>query len=70
VFFLPFPAAAAPAPLYGLYRAEWKFSALVLTAVLAIYALFLLTLLIFGSASDHLGRRRVISLAPVMNGVV
>jgi MFS family permease len=71
VFFLVFAAAAAPAPLYGVYQAEWKFSAIVLTAVFAIYALFLLvTLLIFGSVSDHLGRRRVISVALFANTVV
>jgi MFS family permease len=64
VFFLVFAVAAAPSPLYGVYQAQWKFSAIVLTAVFAIYALFLLvTLLIFGSVSDHLGRRRVISVA-------
>ena len=71
VFFLVFAVAAAPAPLYGVYQAEWKFSAIVLTAVFAIYALFLLiTLLIFGSVSDHLGRRRVISVALFVNAVV
>jgi MFS family permease len=71
VFFLLFAAAAAPAPLYGVYQTEWKFSAIVLTAVFAIYALFLLlTLLIFGSVSDHLGRRRVISVALFVNTVV
>jgi MFS family permease len=71
VFFLVFAVAAAPAPLYGVYQAEWKFSAIVLTAVFAIYALFLLvTLLIFGSVSDHLGRRPVISVALFVNAVV
>jgi len=70
VFFLVFVSTAAPSPLYGVYQAEWKFSATVLTAVFAIYALFLLvTLLIFGSVSDHLGRRRVISLALFVNTV-
>ena len=71
VFVLLFAGAAAPSPLYGVYRAEWKFSAIVLTAVFATYALFLLlTLLIFGSVSDYLGRRRVISVALVVNTVV
>jgi MFS family permease len=61
VFFLLFFAAAAPSPLYGVYQAEWRFSATALTAVFAAYALFLLvTLLVFGSVSDYLGRRRVI----------
>jgi MFS family permease len=61
VLFLLFFAAAAPSPLYGVYQAEWRFSAITLTAVFAVYALALLvTLLVFGSVSDYLGRRRVI----------
>jgi hypothetical protein len=61
VLFLLFFAAAAPSPLYGVYQARWRFSATTLTAVFAAYALLLLvTLLVFGSVSDYLGRRRVI----------
>lgn len=61
VLFLLFFAAAAPSPLYGVYQAQWRFSAITLTAVFAVYALLLLvTLLVFGSLSDYLGRRRVI----------
>jgi len=60
VFVLLFFAAAAPSPLYGVYQAQWRFSAITLTAVFAVYALVLLvTLLVFGSVSDYLGRRRV-----------
>jgi MFS family permease len=71
VFCLVFAGAAAPSPLYGVYQAKWGFSAIVLTAVFAIYALFLLvTLLIFGSVSDHLGRRRVISVSLFVNTLV
>ncbi len=45
----------------GIGEAQWRFSATTLTAVFAAYALFLLiTLLVFGSVSDYLGRRRVI----------
>ncbi len=56
--------AGAPSPLYGIYRAQLRFSATTLTAVFAIYALvLLLTLLVFGSVSDYLGRRRVILAA-------
>jgi MFS family permease len=70
-FVLLFAGAAAPSPLYGVYQAEWGFSAIVLTAVFAVYALLLLiTLLIFGSVSDYLGRRRVISVALVGNAGV
>jgi MFS family permease len=71
VFILVFAVSAAPTPLYRVYQTEWKFSAIVLTAVFATYSLFLLiTLLIFGSISDHVGRRRVISVALLGNSVV
>ena len=64
VLCLLFFAAGAPSPLYGIYRAQLRFSATTLTAVFAIYALvLLLTLLVFGSVSDYLGRRRVILAA-------
>ena len=64
VLCLLFFAAGAPSPLYGIYRAQLGFSATTLTAVFAIYALVLLiTLLVFGSVSDYLGRRRVILAA-------
>ncbi len=64
VFCLLFVGAGAPSPLYGIYRAQLRFSATTLTAVFATYALvLLLTLLVFGSVSDYLGRRRVILAA-------
>jgi MFS family permease len=56
--------SAAASPLYAVYQAQWKFSAATLTAVFAIYAIFLLaTLLLFGSVADYLGRRPVILAA-------
>jgi MFS family permease len=56
--------SAAASPLYAVYQAQWKFSATTLTAVFAIYAIFLLiTLLVFGSVADYLGRRPVILAA-------
>jgi predicted MFS family arabinose efflux permease len=64
VLFLLFFAAGAPSPLYGIYQAQLRFSTTTLTAVFAIYALVLLiTLLVGGSVSDYLGRRRVILAA-------
>jgi MFS family permease len=64
VLCLLFFGAPPPTPLYGIYRAQLRFSATTLTAVFAIYALvLLLTLLVFGSVSDYLGRRRVILTA-------
>jgi MFS family permease len=54
-------AAAAPTPLYRVYQEKWHFSAATLTAVFAIYVLFLVvTLLTAGSLSDHIGRRPLI----------
>src|ERR1700722_5557090 len=64
VLCLLFFGAAAPTPLYGIFQDQLRFSAITLTAVFAIYALvLLLTLLVFGSVSDYLGRRRVILAA-------
>ncbi len=60
-------ASAAPSPLYAVYREAWGFSALMLTVVFASYAFALLAaLLVFGSLSDHLGRRAVIVAALVL----
>lgn len=57
-------ASAAPTPLYRVYQAKWGFSAATLTAVFAIYVLFVLaTLLTIGSLSDHIGRRPLILAA-------
>ena len=62
--------SAAASPLYAVYQAQWKFSAATLTAVFAIYAIFLLaTLLLFGSVADYLGRRPVILAARALQGV-
>lgn len=61
VLWLFFLASAVPSPLYGLYQAQWHFSALTLTAVFAVYALALLAaLLVTGSLSDAIGRRPVL----------
>jgi MFS family permease len=57
-------ASSAPSPLYIVYQQKWGFSAIVLTAVFAVYALGLLgALIITGSLSDHLGRRPTLLLA-------
>jgi MFS family permease len=50
-----------PTPLYGIYREEYGFSELTVTIIFATYAVGVLTaLLVFGSASDQVGRRRVL----------
>ena len=61
-------ASAAPTPLYRVYQDRWGFSATTLTAVFAVYVLFLLaTVLIVGSLSDYVGRRPVIITALVVD---
>ena len=63
-------ASTAPTPLYRVYEAKWGFSATTLTAIFAIYVLFLLaTLLVFGSLSDHVGRRPLIIAAVAVEAV-
>ena len=68
LFLLVFFASAAASPLYEVYQARFHFSATTLTAVFAVYVLVLLiTLLVFGSVSDYLGRIPVIVVALVFN---
>jgi MFS family permease len=51
-------ASSVPSPLYVVYQDEWGFSDITLTSVFAVYAIALLAaLLVFGSISDHVGRR-------------
>lgn len=60
-------ASTAPSPMYSIYQQRWDFSATVLTAVFAIYTVaILLALLLFGSLSDHIGRRPVLLAALVV----
>jgi MFS family permease len=68
LFLILFFASAAASPLYRVYQVRFHFSAATLTAVFAVYVLVLLvTLLIFGSVSDYLGRLRVIITALVFS---
>jgi predicted MFS family arabinose efflux permease len=53
-----FFAAGAPTPLLPIYEAKWHFPASMVTVAFGVYAIALLvTLLIIGSLSDHIGRR-------------
>ncbi|WP_323748015.1 MFS transporter [Catenulispora rubra] len=57
-------ASSAPTPLYATYAAEWHFSPITTTIVFGIYAIaVLLSLLIAGRLSDHIGRRPVLLAA-------
>jgi Major Facilitator Superfamily len=68
LFMMLFFASAAASPLYPVYEARFRFSPTTLTAVFAVYVLVLLvTLLIFGSVSDYLGRLPVIIVALILS---
>ena len=57
-------ASGVPSPLYRVYQAEFGFSSGVLTTVFGIYAFALLvSLLVVGGLSDHVGRRPVLIVA-------
>ena len=63
--------AAAPTPLYAVYRAEWGFSPTLLTLAFGIYALAVLAaLLVAGRLSDHIGRRPVLIAAAAAQALV
>ncbi|MDE3089183.1 MAG: MFS transporter, partial [Chloroflexota bacterium] len=60
-------AASAPSPLYPIYQSKFQFSAITLTVIYAVYAFgALVALLIGGRVSDHVGRRRVVMFALII----
>src|SRR3954453_14958909 len=70
IAFLAFAANAAVSPLYRVYQVQFGFSATTLTLLFTVYIVVLLvTLLFFGSLSDHIGRRPVL-LAGLAVGAV
>jgi MFS family permease len=65
-----FFAAGAPTPLLVLYQRQWGFAPSLLTLAFGAYAIALLAaLLVFGSLSDHVGRRPVLAAAVVLEAV-
>jgi MFS family permease len=57
-------SSAAPTPLYAIYQAQWHFTPITTTIVFGVYALaVLVSLLIAGKLSDHVGRRPVLLTA-------
>ena len=67
LFFLA--GSSAPTPLYSVYQAAWGFSPITITAVFGVYALAVLAaLLVFGSLSDHIGRRPVLLVTALRPG--
>lgn len=58
IAFLAFAANTAASPLYRVYQAQFRFSAITLTLLFIVYIVVLLvTLLFVGSLSDYVGRR-------------
>ena len=63
-------ASGVPSPLYRVYQEEFGFSSGVLTAIFGIYALaLLLSLLVVGALSDHVGRRPVLVAAFLLEAI-
>jgi MFS family permease len=55
-------ASSAPSPLYPVYQAEFRFSAVTLTVIFAVYVFALLaSLLTVAKLSDYAGRRMVLA---------
>ncbi|MEB2847165.1 MFS transporter [Rhizobiales bacterium RZME27] len=60
--------SSAPTPLYHLYQQVFQLSPGTVTLIFGVYAFSLLAaLLVFGSLSDHLGRRPLILLSLLLN---
>ena len=54
-------SSSAPTPLYETYQARWGFSPVTITVIFGVYAVaVLVSLLVVGSLSDHIGRRPVL----------
>ncbi|HVI38759.1 MAG TPA: MFS transporter [Gaiellales bacterium] len=63
-------ASGVPSPLYRVYQEEFGFSSGVLTTIFGIYALALLvSLLVVGALSDHVGRRPVLVAACLLEAI-
>ena len=59
-------SSSAPTPLYATYQARWGFSPVTVTVVFGVYAVaMLVSLLVLGGLSDHIGRRPVLTAALV-----
>jgi len=63
-------ASGVPSPLYRVYAEEFGFGSGVITLVFAVYVFALLvSLLVVGGLSDHVGRRPVLAAALVLEAV-
>ncbi|MEU6322763.1 MFS transporter [Streptomyces sp. NPDC047009] len=60
-------SSSAPTPLYAIYQRHWGFSPITVTVVFGLYAMaVLVSLLVFGRISDHVGRRPVLLVALIV----
>jgi MFS family permease len=63
-------ASGVPSPLYRVYAEQFGFGSGMLTVVFAVYAFALLvSLLVVGGLSDHVGRRPVLAVALLLEAV-
>jgi MFS family permease len=70
VFAVAMLGTTLPTPLYGIYQAEWHFSAGMVTVIFAVYAAaVLVTLLLAGRSSDHAGRKPVLAAALIASAL-
>lgn len=61
MLFVAMASSAVPSPIYPVYAAEWQLTPFMLTTVFAIYvAGLLVTMLVVGRLSDHVGRKPVL----------
>jgi MFS family permease len=59
-----------PTPLYPIYRSEFHFSQFLVTVIFATYAVgVIIALLLFGNASDSIGRRRAMAPGLVLSAL-
>src|SRR6201995_1340896 len=64
-------SSSAPTPLYATYQAQWGFSPVTITVIFGVSAVAVLaSLLVFGSLSDHVGRRPMLLGALVVQAGV
>src|SRR5271170_920910 len=64
-------SSSVPTPLYAIYQAKWGFSDVTITVIFGVYAVAVLaSLLVFGSLSDHVGRKPMLLVALVIQAGV
>ena len=64
-------SSSAPTPLYATYQARWDFSDGIVTVIFGVYAVAVLgSLLVFGSLSDHIGRRPILVVTLIAQAFV